>query len=239
MANLKPNKARAKAAIIMIWVVMGLEIISLISGYLQYILLSNFEVGIYVTPTEANANDLREQLIAVVYIIVFIISAVTFIKWFRRAYFNLHQKVNYLSFDDGWASGGWFVPFLNWIRPVQIMNELYKYTPEYLATKNVSTTNKLQRWTVGVWWTLWVINSIIGNIVTQLSLRAEEIDEFIKITNFSMIGNIIGIPLAIITVKVISDYSKVETLLYESEELDNNEVQNSFNIGISSTLLDD
>lgn len=39
MGKLKPNGQRAKNAITLIWIVLALEIVSLISGYFQYDLL--------------------------------------------------------------------------------------------------------------------------------------------------------------------------------------------------------
>lgn len=39
MNEIKPNGQRAKVAIILIWIMLVLEVISLISGYLQYNLL--------------------------------------------------------------------------------------------------------------------------------------------------------------------------------------------------------
>jgi hypothetical protein len=188
---------------------------------------------------ELNSNNLRVQVIAIMYIIVSIISGVTFIMWFRRAYYNLHQKVSYLSYDDGWAAGAWFVPIMNWFRPLQIMKELYTYTPEFLTNKGVEFENKLQKWSLIVWWTLWITGGILGNIGSQLSRRAEEAVEFIFSTNISIIGNVIGIVLAIITVKIISDYAKVEPLLFETEDLNDQINSDSFNIGTSTTLLDD
>ena len=117
MENLKPNGQRAKTAITMIWVVLILEIISLISGYLQYDLLQILANGGDVSMEAADSNDLREQAISIVYLITFVISGVTFIQWFRRAYFNLHSKVNHLSHTEGWAAGSWFVPIINLYRP--------------------------------------------------------------------------------------------------------------------------
>jgi hypothetical protein len=40
MIYLKPNEDNAKYAIIMIWIVTALELVSLVSGYFQYNLLN-------------------------------------------------------------------------------------------------------------------------------------------------------------------------------------------------------
>ena len=86
MENLKPNGQRAKYVITLIWIVLALEIVSLISGYFQYDLLQTAANGGEISAETATANDTREQIIGIVYLIAYIISAVTFIQWFRRAF---------------------------------------------------------------------------------------------------------------------------------------------------------
>jgi len=84
----------------------------------------------------AESNDLRQLVIAIISMVVALISAVTFIMWFRRAYFNLHSRVSKLSFTEGWAAGAWFVPIVNLGRPLNIMQELYNKTAALLKEKD-------------------------------------------------------------------------------------------------------
>lgn len=211
MENLRPNGQRAKTAITMIWVVLILEIISLISGYLQYDLLQVVANGGDISIEAAESNDLREQAIGIVYLIAFIISGVTFIQWFRRAYFNLHLKVNHLSHTEGWAAGSWFVPIINLYRPYRIMKELYKETNELLIKKGLSVSGSLTSSALGFWWTFWILSSILGRFISRMD--GESIEELMTSSVLSMILNVVGIPLALITVKIISDYSNAEPLL--------------------------
>jgi len=218
MENLKPNGQRAKNAITLIWIVFALEIISLISGYFQYDLLQTVANGGEISTETATANDTREQMIGIIYLIAYIISAITFIQWFRRAYFNLHLKVNHLSQTEGWAAGSWFVPIISLYRPYQIMKEIYQETKELLIKKGIDYKQSFSTSGLGWWWTLWIIDDIIGQFVFRYSMKAESIDELTTSTVASMIGNIIGILLALITVKVIRDYSNVELMLLEIKD---------------------
>jgi hypothetical protein len=215
MENLRPNERRVKNAIVLIWIVLAWEIVSLISGYFQYDLLQSVANGEEISMETATANDTREQIIGIIYMIIYIISGVTFIHWFRRAYFNLHQKVYSLSYTEGWAAGSWFVPILNLYRPYQIMNELYQKTKELLNTKGISVSSNLTTTSLGWWWALWLLSNIMGYVVFRQSMTAESVDELTLNTVLSMTGNIIGIPLALITIKVIKDYSYIEPLLNE------------------------
>lgn len=215
MENLKPNGQRAKNAITLIWIVLSLEILSLISAYLQYDLLKTVANGGEISMETVNANNTREQILGIIYLIAYIISGITFIQWFRRAYFNLHLRVEYLSNSEGWAAGSWFVPIISLYRPYQIMKEIYQETRELLIRKSIGFNQSFSTNALGWWWALWVINNLIGQFVFRYSMKAESIDELITSTVASMIGYIAGIPLALITVKVIKDYSNVEPLLNE------------------------
>lgn len=227
MLPLKPNAKRAKLAVTMIWIVMAFDIISLISGYLQYSLIKTVALGGDVTQEQVDANDLREQIIGIVYLIVFIISAVTFIQWFRRAYYNLHLRTTYLLYSEGWAAGSWFVPILCLYRPYRIMKELYEETEFLLRKKLNNFKQNISTVYVGWWWTFWIISSIIGQVLFRYSRKAETLHELTVTTLSSMAFNIFSIPLALLAIKVIKDYAKLEPLLFEIKEEEEEKIEES------------
>lgn len=209
MNNLRPNKERAQLAIALIIVVLVIDLVSLVSSYLQYDMLLSAANGGDISTETAENNDLREQIIGVLQVLVFGASGVTFIMWFRRAYYNLHQLEDYLLFSEGWAAGAWFVPLVNLFRPYQIMDEMYSKTRFLLGNDG----NQLSSRFLGPWWALWVICNIINQAISRFSLKAETIDELQNSTIADMVATCLGIPLAIITIKIIADYAKVEPLL--------------------------
>ncbi len=218
MENLKPNGQRAKIAIMLLWTVLTVEIISLLSDYLQYDLLETVANGGQITTEAATDNDLRQKIIGLIYLTVYVISGITFIRWFRRAYYNLHIKAESLSFTEGWAAGCWFVPIISLYRPNQIMKELYLETQSLLSKKDENYVQNLTTHFIGWWWALWIISSFLGQFIFRYSMKAETLEELTTTTIASIVASIIGIPLAIITVKVIKDYSEVEHLLYELKD---------------------
>lgn len=215
--EVKPNNERGRILLLMIWIVLALEIISIFSNALQYNLLQTVSNGGEITNEAANANDLRVQVIAVISLIAYIISVVAFILWFRRAYYNLHQKVRTLSFTEGWAAGCWFVPIVNLYRPYQIMKEMYEETKRYL--KGESLDCDLSTTYIGVWCALWLINGVLGQIIYRISRHADTLPELITTTTLGIISGVLGIGLALVTIKVIRDYANVEGLLREKEYL--------------------
>lgn len=218
MKNLKPNSQRAKTAITLIWIVLVVEIISLISGYFQYNLMQTALQGGFISDETASANDTREQLIGLVYLIVYIFSSITFIQWFSRAVYNLQQKAPHLSFSAGHAVISWFIPVINLFRPYDIMNELYVKTKELVIEKGGHMKINLNTSKLSWWWSLWLINIFLMQFILRYFSKAETIDEFTEATITGMIGNIIGILLALITIKIIRDYSNIEHLLIEVDD---------------------
>lgn len=213
MQDLKPNEQRSKNAIILIWIALAMNIISLISSYFQYVLLQTAANGGEISIENVTSNDNREQAIGIIQLIVFVVSAITFIQWFRRAYFNLHLRVNHLSQSEGWAAGCWFVPIINLFRPYQIMKELFQATHFFLKRNDVNTSEHFSMPSLSLWWTFWIIDRFFGQFVFKYSMKAETIDELTTSTITQIISNGIGIVLAIITVNVINEYSKLEPLM--------------------------
>lgn len=215
METLKPNDQRSKTAILLIWIVLAVGMFLLISSYFQYELLLQVANGQPITMEDANANDTRQRIVAVCYIILLIISAVTFILWFRRAYYNLHIRGVYLSFSEGWAAGAWFVPFVNLVRPHNIMKEMFEETDELLTEKSPGYVPRTSFSIVHWWWALWIIRSITGTVTDQLMKDPTTIDDYLFVTLILIINLILLIPTALVTVKLINDYRAMELLLSE------------------------
>lgn len=227
MISLKPNAQRAKAAILLVYIVMALDVLSAVSGVMQYQLLERANGIEGISTEEANANDLREQILGIVYLAANIVAIIMFIRWFRRAYYNLHQLPVSATYTEGWAAGAWFVPILNLFRPYRIMKELYTESCSFLQRREVSFTHLTSTAAVGIWWALWVLSSFIGQFVFRYTMRADTIDEMITSTIAGIIGNIVGVPLALVAAKVIKDYAEAEPLIaaaaaISTEELNTN-----------------
>lgn len=215
MQDLKPNEQRSQNAIILFWITLVLNAISIISSYFQYDLLQTAANGGEISTEYATSNDNREQAIGIIQIIVFVVSAITFIQWFRRAYFNLHLRVNNLTHSEGWAAGCWFMPIVNLFRPYQIMKELFQETQLFLKRNEAHTSEHLSMPSLSLWWTFWIIDWFVGRFVFKYTMKAETIDELTRSTIGQLISNAIGIVLAIITINIITEYSKLELVMHK------------------------
>lgn len=73
---------------------------------------------------------------------------------------------------------------------------------------------------LGLWWTFWILNNLIGQFVLRYGRNAETLDQLTVLTIAGMASNFIGIPLALIAIKIIKDYSSVEPYLNELKDAD-------------------
>jgi len=66
-----------------------------------------------------------------------------------------------LTFSTGWAVGAWFVPFLNFFRPREIIKESLKVI-----------TTRLPKALLNTWWVFFVITGIFSTVLARLEDRA-------------------------------------------------------------------
>lgn len=215
--SIKPNADRAKNAIIAVLVVMSLDIISGLSSVMQLDLLNDVSNGVAVSDEAFAANDLREQAIGYVYLVAFIVSAVFFILWFRRAYYNLQVRTGNCQHSDGWAAGSWFVPIISLYRPYQMMKELATETSSLLSIASGKEV-KSDTDTIGIWWALWIITNYIGNYIFKNIFSGETIENLTDSTILQIVNAVIAIPMALVTVSMIKKYAAKETALTQEEK---------------------
>ena len=97
------------------------------------------------------------------------------------------------------------------------MREFYLETYALLGGKKGQYPENYTTAYVGWWWFLVIVTSIASRIDSFYARGAEEIPELITSSLISAISSLLEIPAALLTVKVIIDYMKMERLLLEQE----------------------
>lgn len=220
MILLPENSQRAKNITVAFYIFGLIQLISIYSTVLQINLLHRIQ-NFNFTMDEARANDQRQTLIVVINLIAFIICAVLFIMWFRRAYNNLNlSRRTTTYFEEAWASGGWFVPFLNLGRPYSIMKEIWDKTQD--ATSNL--LNRKGSAIVGWWWAMWLVSNVTANIASFMGKGADSsIDAMVDASWMSVAGDAFQIVALILVVAMIKQTSVFEKNLADSLANDDEE----------------
>ena len=107
----RPLGRRAQIGTILLIIGIGTTIAGVVSGLVERSLLDDVQQSRFITPRQADDNDRRQLIVALVDGTVFIATGIFFLLWFHRAYRNL-PALGDRRYGTGWAIGGWFVPVL-------------------------------------------------------------------------------------------------------------------------------
>lgn len=178
--------------------------VSIISGYLEYQLLSDYLHGTYVSREQAvadgEANDSRQLLVWAIYLIVFFVSGFLILRWIHRANYNARQLgADDLTFTPGWAIGYYFIPIVSLFKPYKAMKEIWEAS-EDAADEDASGSN----WLLPTWWTLWIVSSLLGQISLRMTTRASEIDQLMNLNLLNQVANLVDIPLALVFLSIVT-----------------------------------
>ncbi len=209
------NSKRSRNAMVVLWLVIGITMLSVVSDFAQLLLLQKFEEGIYVDDSAITLNDLRQSILGILQSVLLITSAIVFLFWFRRAYENLGRvKVN-TAYNSQWTIWGWVVPIMNLFRPVQMMNEIWDRTQEKLGSFDYRNNVVRDGLLIGSWWTLHIINSFISRYVMKTAFKEDTLEQLIETTKAYIISDLLVIPEGLLLVFIIHRISKMETRLAE------------------------
>ncbi len=187
-----------------------LSVIGIVSGLLQIELLSRAAAG-GISDAEAASNDSRQQLIGVLQVLVSIGTAVAFLSWFHRVHRNLPSLGGReLKYTPGWAVGGFFVPFLNLVRPLQVMREVWHGSDPSgiardMAPSGASIRNQLGTPAlVGWWWALFLISAFLGNITMRMGLAQNQtLDQLQALSALLVFSDLVDVPAVLVAIKLV------------------------------------
>lgn len=201
----KPLKTLALLAIAGLAMAGVLDLLSALQG-----------VALWISPEMALDLDEGGQtsvwlllygLIALFKIPILLATIVLFLCWLYRAHANLeHLRPTHLEFTPGWAVGWWFIPFLNLVRPYQVVREVWwESNPEVPEEQPFLSASLHSAPTyVGLWWAAWIISNIFDNI----SSRIYDLDSMQNLSTFgtvAVISGVLGAVAAILAIMVVRD----------------------------------
>ncbi len=106
---------------------VAIAAIGLWSGWLEIDLLRRIADGAVVSESEAAANDSRQALIGGLYLLVWLVIAVVFLRWTYLSNRNVRALgADGLEFTPGWAVGWYLIPIANLWKPHQALKEIFR-----------------------------------------------------------------------------------------------------------------
>lgn len=204
--------------VVMLWISLGAEVASLASDFSQMALLSRESF----TQEQADANDARQGMIGLGYMAVFAVTGITFLRWVYRANSNCHGfGAQDMRFTPGWAVGYYFIPFVNLVRPYQVMKEICQVCKDPRNWSSVSAGAL-----VNAWWTLQILSGFLGQLSFRISMEVKTIVGLQIATTISIASGFVGIVLCFVTIAMIKNIFRKQEALVKSSE------QNVFQAGL-------
>lgn len=197
-------------------IVMG--VITLVSTFFEYKLLNEFLRGAYtnqdVMVELANQSDTRQQIIAISFLVLIVVTIITFCVWIFRMNKNLEVLgAADLRFSPGWAVGWFFIPIANLWKPYQAMSDLWR------ASKAPDSWHDVERGSVlPWWWAFWLVSNAVSNGVFRLSLKAETLEQLISLSAISMLSCVLDILATILAYILIRQIYKSQAVWMNQTE---------------------
>ena len=203
---------RTKRVRVVLYAQLVIAVIMLWSDNLEYQLLTQFDSGVFSSEdaamSAAIANDERQQLVAIGYLLVFFVSVVLIAQWIYSANQNARNLgAEGMKYTPGWSVGWYFIPIATLWKPYQAIKEIWRAsysTDDWKSTK----TPAILPW----WWFFWILTNLLGQVSFRMSMRAEEIDELINLSVLNQAFITLEIPLALVFLAVVNSIYERQSL---------------------------
>jgi predicted nucleic acid-binding Zn ribbon protein len=163
---------RAQLAVSFLVLGILLDVIALVSGYSQIALLLQF--------------------------LTFVVTGVFFLMWIHRAHRNLPALgAHGLEFSPRWAVGGFFVPFLNIVRPFEVVREIWKASSPDVNVGDASSWQSSTSPLLGFWWGSWIVYNVL------MSFRADSLDQLMIASRLNVLSDAVSAICAVLAIMII------------------------------------
>ncbi|MBL0748701.1 DUF4328 domain-containing protein [Nocardioides baculatus] len=131
-------------------------------------------------------------------------TGILFIVWTYTAHHSARMDRSVMRHGSGWAIGGWFVPLLNFWRPLQVVLDIRRGAT---GDEELPVTR-----TLGWWWVTFLV-SYATSMIAGFHYRASEsddeggqlLDHFAGAATWEQWSSVINIVCAVLAVRVVSE----------------------------------
>ena len=141
-----------------------------------------------------------------------------FLFWFHRVQKNLPALGGReLKYTPGWAVGGFFVPFLNLVRPIQVMREVWHGSDPSGLERDGAPDGPMIRnqlgtpWLVSWWWILFIVSHLVGRVFMRTRLTPDQSIEQLQATyTYLVISNVLDLPSALVAMLLVARVTRLQ-----------------------------
>lgn len=196
MNAIKPLQGLTNTVVVMLCIYIFVLACSILTSTFELIEYARYDADYYLE--ELLISEAISGIIGIIYIIVFLISAVFFLKWTYRANKNLSiQGDGRMEFSPTGSIVWYIIPIGNLYKPFRAMREIWRKAHKTRTQDSLLLSG---------WWTLWIISSIMGQIVFRQS--SEFVDEYRTAAATMIISDFIDIALGFTAIALLSNIGR-------------------------------
>jgi hypothetical protein len=159
----------AKATVAMITLSGLVSLVVALTEVNRYRLMGRIVDGGFVSQSDADAADGLAAVASIIDLLVLVAAGIVFLVWLNRVFKNLHGplRAGELDYSPGWAVGWWFIPFANFVKPKQVVNEAWKASDPGSPDPTVPPThwrNRKPPALLSWWWAAWICAALISRL---------------------------------------------------------------------------
>lgn len=188
-------------------------IIALIGLYIDFSILVAIGHSIADTPTltkaEIESLASQESVLAILAMSAYAASAIFFLRWTYLAANNAHvlSPVK-LRFSRASAVWWWFIPFMNFWKPYQVMSEIWNASSGAVSTDaNEPAMPRI----VAVWWASTIVAIVLALWGGSRMMSLEGADQAQMIYQLKLLARAVGLTGGLILVLLIKRLTALQT----------------------------
>ena len=184
------------------------------SGWLEVQLLQAVRDGYEIGEDKVFANDMRQGIIGLIQVSIYLPLAILFLRYLWRANHNARALTGAeLAYSPGSCVWWFFIPIANYFKPFSAVKEIWEASsPEPEVQGDTPGTGLLH-----MWWVFWIISSIMGNVSFRMNFRAEEVGELLMLSWLTMAMDIVAVFLAVLALGVVRSIYRMQ--MYKAKQV--------------------
>ena len=195
-----------------------IAVVSIASTCFEYKFLSDIKTGVYTSSelilTDSAFNEDLQSLVNIVQFLILVVSGVLILRWIYISNYNAHQlSTSKMRFTPWWSIGWYFIPIFNLWKPYQVMKEILKVSANPINWEKQSVSSMLI-W----WWFFWIVNGFFLKLSFQFEIRANGINELMKVDLAYIVSDFIFILLSFSLLAIIDEIYKMQTSNYNTND---------------------
>lgn len=152
----------------------------------------------------SDLSDSLQSWSGILTLAVYIPFFVCFVLWLRASYRNVDLFGRSTDYRYGWAIGAFFVPFLNLVRPYQIVHEILEKSNDRFQPLKAS-----EHWLLVGWWLMFLASGVLGQIVFRIQPKSgSSVQDYVNYSWFLASSDLLDIvvnPLFLLLVMTVTE----------------------------------